>query len=94
MLLVDADNEFNSLNREAALNNIRVVCPELTAYVVNCYREPARLLISGSDKELLSEEGVTQGDNSAMVFYACATVPIILSTLWQKGKKTYNTPIK
>ena len=44
--------------------------------------------------ELLSEEGVTQGDNSAMGFYACATVPIILSALGQKGVKTSKTHIK
>ena len=93
LILVDANNAFNSLNREAALSNIRVVCPELAAYVINSYREPARLFISGSDKEILSEEGVTQGDNSAMGFYACATVPIILTTLGKKEEKTSTTPI-
>ena len=94
LILVDANNAFNSLNREAALNNIRVVCPELATYAINSYREPARLFISRSDKEILSEEGATQGDNAAMGIYACATVPIIMSTLGKKEKKTSTTPIK
>ena len=42
-LLVDASNAFNSLNRAAALNNIRVLCPLIATYVINTYRAPARL---------------------------------------------------
>ena len=68
---------FNALNRNAALRNIRIVCPELSTYVINSYREPARLFISQSDREIMSQEGVTQGDNAAMGFYACATIPVI-----------------
>ena len=59
---------------------IRVVCPALATYAINSYREPARLFIARSDKEILREEGATQGDNLAMGIYACATVPVILST--------------
>ena len=61
LILVDAENAFNALNREAALRNIRIVCPELSTYVINSYREPSRLFISQSDKEILRQEGVTQG---------------------------------
>ena len=43
-LLVDASNAFNSLNRAAALNNIRVLCPLIATYVANTYRVPAPLL--------------------------------------------------
>ena len=43
-LLVDASNAFNSLNRAAALHNIRELCPLIAAYVTNTYRVPARLL--------------------------------------------------
>ena len=32
-LLVDASNAFNSLNRAAALNDIRVLCPLSATYV-------------------------------------------------------------
>ena len=42
-LLVDASNAFNSLNRAAALNNIRVLCPLIATYVTKTYRVPARL---------------------------------------------------
>ena len=69
LILVDAENAFNALNRRAALNNIRIVCPELS------YREPARLFVAKSDREILSEEGVTQGDNAAMGIYDCSTIP-------------------
>ena len=80
LILVDAENAFNALNRDAALRNIRIVFPELSAYVINSYREPARLFVSQSDQELMSQEGVTQGDNAAMGFYACSTMPVITST--------------
>ena len=63
IILVDANNAFNSLNREAALSNIRVVCPELATYAINSYREPARLFIARSAMEILREEGATQRDN-------------------------------
>ena len=36
-LLVDASNAFNSLNREAALHNIRYTCPSLAKVLINIY---------------------------------------------------------
>ena len=47
VLLVDARNAFNSLNREVALRNIQVVCPALSTFAVNTYRAAADLLIGG-----------------------------------------------
>ena len=44
IIIVHASNAFNSLNRAAALNNIRVLCPLIATYVTNTYRVPARLL--------------------------------------------------
>ena len=35
------------------------------------------MYIANSDKIILSEEGVTQGDNAAMGFYSCSTIPVI-----------------
>ena len=61
VLLVDASNAFNALNRAAALHNIRVLCPPLATYAINTYRQPARLFITGGS-ELKSAEGTTQGD--------------------------------
>ena len=64
-LLVDASNAFNSLNRAAALNNIRVLCPLIATYVTNTYRVPARLFGVGSSEDK-SAEGTTQGDPLAL----------------------------
>ena len=75
VLLVDASNAFNSLNREAALHNIRHICPPLAKVLINIYREPTELFVDG--QTLLSQEGTTQGDPFAMPFYALATVPLI-----------------
>ena len=68
-LLIDASNAFNALNRAAALHNIRVLCPTLATYVINTYRQPARLFITGGE-ELISAEGTTQGELLSMSLYA------------------------
>ena len=60
ILLVDASNTFNSLNREAALRNIQHLCPSLATILINTYRQPANLYVDGDT--LLSREGTTQGD--------------------------------
>jgi len=75
VLLVDASNAFNSLNRVVALHNIRQVCPPLATILINTYRSPASLLVSG--EIILSEEGTTQGDPLAMPMYALATIPLM-----------------
>ena len=70
ILLVDADNAFNSLNRSAALHNTRIICPEFAVYLINTYRKPAKLFIPNSGgKFILSQEGTTQGDNCASGLY-------------------------
>ena len=61
VLLVDASNAFNSLNRAAALHNIRIVCPAVATFAINTYGASARLLVTDG-KELVSAEGTTQGD--------------------------------
>jgi len=76
VLLIDATNAFNSLNRAAALHNLRVVCPTISTYAINTYREPARLFITGG-QETQSEEGTTQGDPLAMSIYALSLQPLI-----------------
>ena len=54
VLLVDASNAFNALNRAAALHNVRISCPTIATYAINTYRLPARLFILGG-KELREE---------------------------------------
>ena len=72
VILVDASNAFNSLNRKAALHNIRIICPEFSTVLINTYRLPVRMFIQGGE-EILSVEGTTQGDNLAMSFFALGT---------------------
>jgi len=43
VILVDAANAFNNLNREALIHNIKYVCPEIATYVVNCYTIPIKV---------------------------------------------------
>ena len=50
ILLVDASNAFNALNRKAALHNIQYNCPELSTFVRNIYGCQAELFVSGSDR--------------------------------------------
>ena len=85
LLLVDASNAFNSLNRKVALANMSSLCPPFFQYLQNTYAEPSRLYLSGGDGEFIySSEGTTQGDNCAMAFYAISTVPIIRSLANEK----------
>ena len=60
VLLVDASNAFNSLNRQVALRNARHLCPSIATVLINTYRAPSELFIDG--QVLWSEEGTTQGD--------------------------------
>ena len=41
LLLVDAENAFNELNRQTALRNIQVLCPGFSKICTNFYREPS-----------------------------------------------------
>ncbi len=75
VLLVDAKNAFNNLNRQTALRNIEVSCPSISCILTNLYRSSAPLYV-GSET-LLSREGTTQGDPLAMAMYALASVPLI-----------------
>ena len=76
VLLIDATNAFNCLNRKVALHNICITCPLLSLYLCNTYRVPSKLFIAGGFS-ILSKEGTTQGDPLAMPWYALSTVPLI-----------------
>ena len=76
VLLVDADNAFNRLNREVALKNVGQLCPVIFQYIHNSYKEPAKLYLPDGS-HILSKEGTTQGDNIAMGMYAIGTKPLI-----------------
>ena len=76
VILVDAENAFNKLNREAALKNIKQLCPSFHQYLRNSYKNPAKLFLKDGSY-ILSQEGVTQGDPAAMAKYSLASKPLI-----------------
>ena len=48
VLLVDASNTFNSVNRNEFLHNIEIICPPITLYLEKCYSLSTQLCnISG-----------------------------------------------
>ena len=75
VILVNASNTFNSLNRRVALLNRFQLCPPLATIVTNTYRSASSLFIDGTS--LLSQEGTTQGDPLAMPMYAISVVLVI-----------------
>ena len=77
LLLVDASNAFDSINRIAPLCNARVFWPRCARFIFNTYRGCSPLVVQGADTFLYSREGVTQGDPLSMLLYAVATLPLI-----------------
>ena len=76
VLLVDAANTFNSVNRKVFLHNINIICPSISIYGENCYTLPSRLFIIGGT-EIQYSEGTTQGDPVAMPIYALSVIPLM-----------------
>ena len=76
VLLIDADNAFNRINRKAILHNIQYICPIFKYAIINTYRVPSRIFVLGG-MEMLSQEGTTQGCPLAMAMYALALVPLV-----------------
>ncbi len=79
VLLIDAKNAFNSLNRGVALHTIRELCPSFHTFLTNCYKDPTQLFIveNHSKKEnIAAAEGATQGDPAAMAMYSISVHPL------------------
>ena len=80
ILLVDAENAFQTLNRRATLHNARYLCPNFAVALSNIYRSPSRQFgVRGLNDffEISSQEGTTQGCPFAMLMYALGTIPLI-----------------
>ena len=76
VLLVDADNAFNSINRKAMLHNVSITCPLITTFIATCYMEPARIFVAGNHK-ITSRESKAHEDPTAMGTYALGVTPLI-----------------
>ena len=87
VILVDATNAFNCLNRQNALINIKNLCPALSKVLINTYRQHIPLFIDG--ESILSKEGVTQGDPLAMAMYAVAITPLLYRLTEEKLKQVW-----
>ena len=78
IILIDATNAFNQMNRAIAMHNLQITCNKMSLYIINTYRSPSRLFICGGG-EILSQEGTTQGDPLAMPWYSVNTSIVIQS---------------
>ena len=75
ILLIDASNAFNSLNRANALASIHYFCSPFFTILSNIYWESSELFLGLNTVQ--SCEGTTKVDPLAMPFYALATRPLI-----------------
>ena len=73
--LVDASNDFNSLNQKLAPHNIQIACPSFSYNLINSYQTSSRMIIMGG-AEIQSAECTTQGNTLAMSLYVIASVQI------------------
>ena len=76
ILLIDASNAFNAINRKAALHNIARVCTPMEKICRNTYGADIPLFLPGG-VVLYSREGTCQGDPLAMAMFALAVAPMI-----------------
>ena len=74
IVMVDAENVFNWINRKALLHNIEYLFPVNATLIYNCFAISARLFIIGR-KELRLRKGTTQGDPTVMAVYALGWTP-------------------
>ena len=75
ILLIDAKNSFNVVNRRTASENVKALCPSLHVALQNPYSHPSHLYIAKST--ILSQEGTIQCDPLAMAMYGINILPLI-----------------
>ena len=85
ILLVDADNRINQINRKVMLHNIRIICPIIATYNINSHSPEARLFTS-EGKETSSAEGTTQGNPIAMPIDPLGSLPLLNATTTDSTK--------
>ena len=75
VLLLDAQNAFNTLNRKLTLHHVAIHCPILGTFLRNIYGCARDLWVGKT--VLSSEEGATQGCPTAMGMYSLGLSPLI-----------------
>ena len=66
ILLIDAENAFNSISRNVMLYNLKFIWSVMSRYISICYACPVRLFIIGAGK-LLSSEGTIEEDPTSNI---------------------------
>ena len=92
VLLVDASNTFNSVNRNEFLHNVEIICPPITLYLKKCYSLSTQLRnISGGKTQLM--EGKTQGYLAAIKIHTIVytIIRIVLMLVEKTLQGNYNT---
>ena len=74
--LTDVKNAFNSINRKLMLHNLKFICSIIPTSIINCYATPSRLSIVGVG-EIVSSEGTTQGDATAVRAHVLGILQLI-----------------
>ena len=80
VLLVDAKNAFNKINRVGMLWTVRHLWPPGARFVFDFYHHwSSRVLRNGNRTSIIlhSIEGVTQGGHLAMIAYGIGILPLI-----------------
>ena len=65
VLLIDAQNAFNSINQKVISHNLKFISPIMATYIISCYATQSRLFIVGGG-EIPSSEDTAQDDSTAM----------------------------
>ena len=75
---LDFTNAFNSVHRDAMLESVSSLAPEIYSFCHLCYNRPS--VLKFGNREVLSQEGVQQGDPLGPLLF-CLTIHPMLSSL-------------
>ena len=68
MLLVDAENAFNAVNRKTFLHNINLICSLISTFAHNFYSKTLHLIIIGLVETSSSEDTMESGPPAKAVY--------------------------